>query len=182
MARSSIPKILLIHLERLEPNAEFTSSLPTIKSSTGAHYFAKLGTSSEKDQYIGEAESLKAIGEAAPGLAPRVFASGLADNSANETVSSNPYFLSEYKDFGPLTSKSADILAKRMATEVHAHKSGQGFGFGVPTYCGATRQDNGWYPSWEECYSEMIGALLSKLKNKGRFSDLCSKGDEVRAR
>lgn len=182
MGHSNIPEILLSHLERLEPNATFTASLPTIKSSAGIKYFAKIGSASEKDQYIGEAESLKAMSAAAPGLSPRVLASGVIDSLGNEASSGQPYFLSEYKDFGHLSNKAAGVLAKRLATEMHKYNSTNGFGFHVPTYCGSTRQENGWYETWEACYSEMIGGLLQKLKQKGRFGDLCSKGEEVRTR
>ena len=173
----NIPQIFLTHLEKLEPNANFTGTLPTIKSSTGARYFAKIGSPSEKDQYFGEVESLKAMDKAAPGLSPRVFASGVVDN---ESFTGRPYFLSEYKDFGHLTSRAADVLATRLATQLHGYKSSKGFGFHVPTYCGPTRQDNGWYESWQDCYTEMIGSLLGKLKQKARYNDLCSKGEEVR--
>jgi len=180
MGRSDIPQIFLAHLQKLEPNAKFTASLPTIQSSAGTRYFAKIGSVSEKDQYIGEAESLKAMHEAAPGLSPRVFASGVIDSSDDENSTGQPYFLSEYKDLGRLTGNATDVLAKRLATELHACKSSKGFGFDVPTYCGVTRQENGWYRSWQECYSEMIGSLLGKLKQKGRYGDLCSKCEEVR--
>lgn len=146
----------------------------------GKRYFAKIGSSSEKDQYIGGAESLKSMGLAALGISPHVFASGCVDNSGNEASTGRPYFLSEYKELGSLTNKTADVLAKRLATEMHRYKSEKGFGFQVPTYCGATRQENGWYEGWEECYSGMIGGLLDKLKKKGGFVDLCSKGEIVR--
>jgi len=180
MGRSDIPQILLTHLEKLEPNATFTGSLPIIQSSAGVRYFAKVGSSSEKDQYIGEAESLRAINEAAPGLSPCVLALGFMNSSDNEPYTGQPYFISEYKDLRSLTSRAADVLAKRLATELHKYKSSKGFGFDVPTYCGATRQENGWYGTWNECYSEMIGSLLGKLRQKGRFGDLCSRGEEVR--
>ena len=180
MGRSDIPQILFTHLKKLEPNVEFSGSLPTIQSSAGVRYFAKIGSLSERDQYSGEVESLRAINEAAPGLSPRILASGFIDSSGNESSTGQPYFLSEYKDLRSLTSKAADVLAKRLATELHRYKCSKGFGFDVPTYCGATRQENGWYETWEECYSEMIGNLLEKLRQKRRFGDLCSKGEEVR--
>lgn len=175
-----IPQIILEHLKNLEPNATFTGDLPTIQSSTGTRYFAKIGSSSERDQYVGEAESLKAINEAAPGLSPRMFASGAVDSSGNESSTGQPYFLSEYKYLGRITTEAANVLARRLATELHRSKSNKGFGFDVPTYCGATRQENGRYESWDKCYSEMVGSLLKKLKQKGRFGDLCRMGEEVR--
>lgn len=175
-----LPQIFLTCLEKMEPNATFTDTLPTIQSSSGTRYFAKVGTESEKDQYIGEAVSLNAMNEAAPGLSPRVFAFGVIENSGNKFLEGKPYFLSEYKDFGRLTSKAAGVLAKRLASELHGYRSNKGFGFEVPTYCGATRQENGWYETWEECYNEMIGSLLAKLEQKGMSGDICTKGEEVR--
>ncbi|KZP25431.1 Ketosamine-3-kinase [Athelia psychrophila] len=182
MTRSNIPQILLRHLQGIEPNAKFTGNLPVITSSSGIRYYAKVGSPLEQEQYIGEAESLKAMTIAAPGLSPKVLASGITEDSLDETLAGQPYFLSEYKELGRLTGAGADVLAKRLATELHAFKSDAGFGFAVPTFCGATRQDNGWYETWAEFYSELISGLLSKLKRKGSFSELVAKGEEMRSR
>jgi len=183
MAKSCLPTILLQHLQRLEPDADFSASLPAITSSQGMRYFGKVGSQAEKEQYIGEAESLKAMGVAAPGLVPRVFACGVTDNSGNDSPlegPGRPYFLSEYKDLTPLTEEAAEELGRRLATELHKSQSTKGFGFGVPTYCGATRLENGWFETWEQCYDSMIKDLLTQLAKKGRFPELCKKGDEVR--
>jgi protein-ribulosamine 3-kinase len=175
MQRSSlsIPQILLENLQALEPNSEFMGYPPRIQSSSGKTYFAKTGSSLEKEQYIGEVESLKAIESAAPSLAPNVLSFGVGNED-------RPYFISEYKDLGPITDESGKILAKRLATELHAHQSAQGFGFHVPTYCGATRLKNGWFTSWEKCFSVMIGDLLNELANQRCYGELCSKGEEIR--
>ncbi|KAF9076019.1 fructosamine kinase [Rhodocollybia butyracea] len=169
-----LPSIILKELEKIESDAEFTGKLGgRVQSSNGNVYFVKLGSSSEAEQYTGEAESLRKINFGAPGLAPNVFASGTFEDG-------KPYFISEYKDIGYLTDKGAAVLGKRLATELHAYKSESGFGFQVPTYCGATRMKNGWYDSWEKCYSEMIGDLLERLKKKGKYQELCTKGESVR--
>ncbi|KAF9270585.1 fructosamine kinase [Marasmius fiardii PR-910] len=170
----TIPEILLTALQSLEENVttSFTGSLPKIHStSSGKTYFAKLGSSSETEQYNGEAESLKAIDAAAPGLAPKVFLSG--------TENGRPYFVSEYKDIGTLSSASTS-LAKRLATELHIHTSPEGkYGFHVPTYCGATRMKNGWFDTWEECFQDKIAELLGYLKGQGGYKELCAKGEKV---
>ncbi|KAJ7751312.1 fructosamine kinase PKL/CAK/FruK [Mycena maculata] len=162
--------VLLEQLQKLE-DAEFTGSLPRITSSNGNQYFAKIGVESE-EQYAGEAESLKQIAIAAPGLAPRVLASGTHGNQ--------PYMITEYKDLRPINDTAARRLGKRLATELHQYKGLKGFGFEVPTYCGATRLENGWFDSWEACFSALIGDLLSQLLKKGGFSSLCTKGEHVR--
>lgn len=176
MVHSNIPAVLLEYLKEIEPGATFTGNIPQIHSSSGKRYFGKLGRSNESEQFVGEAESLKAIDVAAPGIAPRMLAIGVTDSSEG----GRPYFLSEYKDMGPLSSEAAKVLGKRLATELHTKKSSEGFGFGVPTYCGATRLENGWFKTWEECYSAMIEDLLTQLKNKRGYGDLINKAEEVR--
>lgn len=169
---TSIPRILLENLHVLEPDSEFTGYPPKIHSSSGKTYFAKTGSSREKEQYVGEVESLKAIESAAPGLAPNVLVFGIGNGD-------RPYFISEYKDLGRITDETGKILAKRLATELHAHQSPQRFGFHVPTYCGATRLKNGWFTSWEKCFSAMIGGLLDELANQRCYDELCSGGEEI---
>jgi len=89
--------------------------------------------------------------------------------------------ISEYIELEHGIQDGAKELAKRLATELHESESSQGFGFGLPSYCGATRLAHGWFPSWAECYSSMIGELLAQLRNKGgRFTTLCALGEEMR--
>jgi len=174
----SIPQILLDQLRQIEKSSDFTVSGSTVRSSSGRAYFVKLGTPREKDQYAGEAESLKAIDTAAPKLAPKLYASGISEEG-------KPYFISEFKEMGGyLTDDAAVILAKRLATELHKYQSPDGFGFSVPTYCGATRLENGWYENWETCFSTLIGNLLRQLRRQNRveYEQLCNKGEQIRER
>ena len=181
MVRSHIPQILLEQLQKLEPNAEFTGTLPQIHSSSGKCYFVKMGSPREKDQFYGEAESMRAINTGAPGIGPRVLVVGVTDGT--DPSKRIPYYIGEYKHLVTLTDKSADILAKRLATELHMYKSENGkFGFGQSTNCGPTRLENGWFDTWEKCYSAMIGDLLGQLRKNGRYGDLCRSGEEVRRR
>lgn len=196
MVRSAIPPHILKQLERIEPGAQFSGGLPQILSSSGKTYYAKAGSPNEKEQYIGEAESLRAMALAAPGLAPSLLAFGFVDGSGEETDGAagggSPFFISEYKDMSPLTERSGAILGKRLATEMHNYTSPNrglepepergGFGFGVPTFCGATRLRNGWYETWEACFDVLIGDLLSTLEARGGYSDLCRRGQDVRLR
>jgi fructosamine-3-kinase len=169
---NAIPKIILQELQKLEPGAEFTGHLPQLRSSSGKLYFAKSGQPREEEQYFGEAASLKDMEIAAPGLAPRVLASG--------SDGGRPYLITEYKELASLTDTAAKRLAQRLASELHQYKGLNGFGFQVPTYCGATRLENGWFDSWEECFSGLIGDLLAQLTKKGGYASLCAKGEEIR--
>lgn len=119
-----ISDILLQRLKSVEPNATFTGSMPRVSSSSGKVYFVKTGAAREKDQFTGEAESLEAMGSLAPGLVPKVLDAGQFEDG-------KPYFISEYKDFGSLGGKTAEVLAKRLATEMHRPTDQKKFGFGV---------------------------------------------------
>ncbi|KAF8167668.1 Fructosamine/Ketosamine-3-kinase [Crassisporium funariophilum] len=167
-----IPQSLLQKLQEIEPDASFTGSLPRVQSSSGVLYFAKQGSVHEQAQYVGEAESLNAIEAAAPGLAPTVLSSGVLDSGL-------PYSISQYKTLSRLSAKAADILAKRMATELHVKSSPHGFGFRIPTYCGVTRLNNGWFQRWDQCYAAMVGDLVSQLQKKGSHQNLCKKADII---
>ncbi|KAF5368573.1 hypothetical protein D9758_002284 [Tetrapyrgos nigripes] len=173
-SKSSIPKIILDQLHAIEGEGyDFTVSGSTVRSSSGQAYFTKYGSSREKEQYEGEAESLKAMEAAAPNLAPKLYTLGISDDG-------RPYFISEYKEMSTrLDSEAAVVLAKRLATELHAYTSSKGFGFQVPTYCGATRLENGWYDTWEECCRTLIGNLLRSLRRQGRYEELCTKGEQI---
>jgi protein-ribulosamine 3-kinase len=202
MAHSAIPPYIFKQLEYIEPGAQFNGGLPQISSSSGKTYFAKVGSPKEKEQYVGEAESLKAMADAAPGLVPSLLAFGFVDESGEEIEIDGgadpdasrlrPFFISEYKDMSPLTERSGAILGKRLATEMHGYTSpnygvegggtagGFKFGFGVPTFCGATRLRNGWYDTWESCFDVLIGDLLSTLEARGGYAELCRRGQDVR--
>src|SRR6266403_242343 len=197
MARSAIPLHILKQLEQIEPGAQFSGGLPQVTSSSGKTYFVKVGSPKEKEQYIGEAESLRAMALAAPGLVPSLLALGFVDKNGEETdggasgtsPDGRPFFISEYKDMRPLTERSGAILGRRLATEMHDYTSpkhggggGGGFGFAVPTFCGATRLRNGWYETWERCFDVLVGDLLSTLEARGGYSELCRRGQDVRLR
>jgi protein-ribulosamine 3-kinase len=184
MAHSAIPPHILKQLERIEPGTHFSGSLPRVSSSSGKSYYAKCGSPREIEQYVGEAESLKAMGSAAPGLVPSLLALGFVDENGEETGSSEgrPFFISEYKDITPLTERSATTLGRRLATEMHRCTSAKGYGFEVPTFCGATRLRNGWYESWEQCFDTLVQDMLSTLTERGNYSELCRKGQDVRTR
>jgi fructosamine-3-kinase len=187
MVRPAIPPHILKQLEHIEPDARFSGDLPQVTSSSGRTYFAKAGSLREREQYVGEAESLRAMALAAPGLVPSLLAFGFVDGNGEDIDrdgEGSPFFISEYKHLTSLTERSGAILGRRLATEMHRHTSPNGgYGFEVPTFCGATRLRNGWYETWERCFDALVGDLLSTLEARGgSYSDLCGKGQEVRQR
>ncbi|KAG8971981.1 hypothetical protein FRB90_010342 [Tulasnella sp. 427] len=120
---------------------------------------------------------------AAPGICPRLIAFG-----GDEESKQKPYMISEYKEFSSLSSTSGKILARRMALELHEPKNSEAgakgkFGFQWPTYCGATRLENGWFDTWDEAYGSLIKTLLDNLRQEGRtYSEICDLGDQVVAK
>ncbi|KAH6916962.1 fructosamine kinase PKL/CAK/FruK [Coprinopsis sp. MPI-PUGE-AT-0042] len=169
---SQLSTALKEQLDKVDDTKEYTGCPPRISSTSGRTYYVKEGSGSEAEQWVGEVKSLKAIEAAAPGIAPHVYAHGTLQ-------SGRPYMISEYKDFKHLTTSGAVELAKRMATEVHQLKSLHGFGFEVPTYCGATRFENGWHSTWEKCYGSMYQHLVDSIRKKGGYNRLCDIGDQV---
>lgn len=182
---SAAHAVIVEAIQAADPSASIEDvKPPRIRTSSGKEYYFKLGSPKDADQFIGEAEALKEMHIAAPGLAPKIVAYGvLSGDGASRGATGGggkPYFVSEYKHLGSLTEAAARKLGRRMATELHTYKSTHGFGFAVPTYCGNTRQDNGWFDTWEECYDALIRGLVTKLENQGGFDDLCRKTNLVR--
>jgi len=184
MTMTDVHPIVLEAIRAEEPESSiFSVSPPVIRTSSGKRYFFKIGSSEDRTQYIGEAEALKHMHIAAPGLTPKVIACGaIEQEGASSPDGGKPYFVSEYKELAYLTDVAAKELAKRLAVDMHTYKSTNGFGFAVPTYCGNTRQDNGWYDTWHECYDALIGGLVTKLEKKGGFEGLCARMSLVRQR
>jgi len=124
---------------------------------------------------MGEAESLRAMYAACPGICPRVFECSV------DPTSQKPLFISEYKKIGSLNKNAAAVLGGMLADMHMKGQSSNGkFGFEVPTYCGATKMRNGWHSSWGETYDRKIADLLETLEKRGGYEDLCDLGKQVR--
>jgi len=166
---------LIQKLSQLLPGETFTSTGGPRISSSGSSYYGKVGSPSESEQFRAETRCLELISSAAPGLCPRVV---LASHEGR------PFLISDYLDLTSLSSTEASkTLAHRLASELHASKSENGkYGFECPTFCGATKIDNGWYDTWQDAYSAMIGGLLDKLESRGSYKELCARGREVHKR
>jgi protein-ribulosamine 3-kinase len=170
---SGIPASVLEVLQQAEPESTFEESGAHIQSSTGRLYLVK-STATAGEQYHGEAASLRLLGQAAPGLVPRLF--GCFDKDGKT------HFVSEFLSLNPgLSPTSTDDLANRLASEVHRFGSQNGkYGFQVPTYCGATRLSNGWFDTWDACFASLVRELLAYLRTKGpAYRVLCERGEAV---
>lgn len=80
----------------------------------------------------GEAKSLELIERAAPGLAPNVFRLGTIvckddEEDEEEEAEERPFMISEYKFLQPLGRDHSLVLARRLALELHAFRSDQGW-------------------------------------------------------
>lgn len=178
---------LLAQLRTIEPdpNVTFSQTGFCVRSSAGLSYYVKTGSPSETEQYQGEAKSLEEIEAAAPGLAPKVYKIGFlvnrdeGDDDDDDTEGERPFMISEYKFLQPLRGNQYLELAKRLALELHAYKSDQGFGFECATYCGATRTQGAFFETWAECFADMIKSLLTCLKDDGRYIETIRLGEEI---
>ena len=111
-------------------------------TTTGKDYVAK-GTSNHQNtlQLLGEAEGLRRMDAASPGVCPKLhYAGKLGDGSC-------AIFLSDFVCLGRSNTPSLNVLAEKLASQLHnpdCHSDEQQFGFPVPTHCGVTQQDNTW--------------------------------------
>ncbi|KAI9092590.1 fructosamine kinase PKL/CAK/FruK [Phlyctochytrium arcticum] len=163
---------------KIEPKAgdSLVQSGSTVYSpTTGQTYLVKQGPHSEKEHYEAEAESLRLMYAAQPGICPCLLECALDPDS--DTM----IFVSEYKSLKSLNAAAAGELG-RMLASMHTHSSSQAekFGFSIPTFCGRTRMRNGWTDTWEETFDRKIGDLLDTLRKDGSYNELCAKGDVLR--
>jgi protein-ribulosamine 3-kinase len=131
----AIPALLVEILQSIEadhPSSNFMIERYCVRSSSsGRAYFVKLGEPEEEEQYNGEAISIQHITRAAPGLCPTVLHFGIAkfpdiEDKKDAEIVDRPFWVSEYKFMHPLDTKSASVLATRLALELHAHRSQNG--------------------------------------------------------
>jgi fructosamine-3-kinase len=135
---------------------------------TRGDWFAKWNAASAPDLFLAEAQGLRALRDAASGLAiPEVLAAGAAADG-------NPGFIvMEYLAPG---RGGDDAALGRGLARIHAQPR-EAFGFGLTTYCGPTPQDNRPSATWPEFYAERrVGPLVRRLAEEGRIRD-----DERRA-
>ena len=100
-------------------------------SSSGRAYYVKLGKPGDEEQYNGEAVGIEHITRAAPDLCPAILRFGTAkfpaiEDDEDAEMIDKPFWVSEYRFMHSLDPGSASVLARRLALELHAHRSQNG--------------------------------------------------------
>ncbi|RPA86356.1 Ketosamine-3-kinase [Ascobolus immersus RN42] len=146
--------------------SSFTSTCKLTSSSTNQTYFLKTSTqdSNAPEMLLGEYKSLDAISNAVPDFCPTPIAHG--------TINGTSYLLTSFLHLDSRGGRSDEEqrgLARSLA-KLHTSPSPNGqFGFDVPTYCGATKQDNTWHDKWADFFSEArLGGVVDAIKKERR--------------
>lgn len=149
-------------------------------------YFVKTSADGQaaSEMFQGEYASLNAIADSVPGFCPRALAWGAIDE---DSASPKNFFLAtEFLDLGGAMGRSSGdetselTLAHRLGklhstpAPVEAASGRRRFGFPVPTFCGDTKQDNGFRDSWAEFYAEerLMTILRTSETRNGRDAGL----------
>ncbi|KAK3489854.1 Fructosamine/Ketosamine-3-kinase [Neurospora crassa] len=123
-------------------------------------YFVKTGTGPDAAaMFLGEHHSLNAIHSAISSFCPRSYANGTMSSNSNQHFLVTD-FLNLRSSGGSASSGSGESFAAKLAkmhiipAPIPEGYDKPMFGFPVPTYCGATEQDNTWKEDWAEFYAE----------------------------
>ncbi len=110
---------------------------------------------------VGEAESLRTIHKAVPGLAPQVY--DVIHHPRGSCV------FMEYIANGAAEGQSGREVGQKLA---NMHNSGaQDFGFHCDTFIGGIRQNNLWLGNWHDFYvNHRLIPLFSACFNRGHFT------------
>ncbi|GHJ83892.1 hypothetical protein NliqN6_0294 [Naganishia liquefaciens] len=153
----TIPSIILEHL----PSSIKVSDLKSRSGSLLFHeptqttLFTKVARGKDVPQLIGEAEGLQAMGSAAPALVPKIYSFGYDDPQSRKEA----YMISQWFEMaGSCRDAQHQRELGRKLAEMHRYRPEADhkdrFGFGVPTHCGVTEQDNTWEESWNVFYRD----------------------------
>ena len=139
-------------------------------------YFVKTSSNgpAAQEMFLGEYESLNAIASAVPGFCPRGIAWGALDDGGRTF-----FLVTEFLELGGGRAgkgKGDRSLAQRLG-KLHSTPAApdpetgrRRFGFPVATFCGDTRQGNGFRDSWAEFYAEerLMSVLGVSEERNGR--------------
>lgn len=166
---SEIPAIILKHLPTSLSPSDLTVRSRSLlyHEPTQTTIFTKIATGKDVPQLIGEAEGLKAMGEAAPDLVPKLFGYGYDNHNHNEACMISQWFEMRGSWRDPAHQRE---LGRKLA-QMHRFIPDAGhdgrFGFPVATHCGVTKQDNTWEEEWEVFYGERrLGDLVRRIGDR----------------
>jgi protein-ribulosamine 3-kinase len=166
---SEIPAIILKHLPpSLSPTDLTVRSRSLLyHEPTQTTVFTKIATGKDVPQLIGEAEGLKAMGEAAPDLVPKLFGYGYDDDNHNEACMLSQWFEMRGSWRDPAHQRELGRKLAQMHRFIPDAGHGGQFGFPVATHCGVTEQDNTWEEEWEVFYGERrLGDLVRRIGDR----------------
>lgn len=184
---------LISHSTSSGHGVEQTYKLTSTKDGQTFTFFIKTGSSPNSEaMFRGEFHSLNAIHSALPNFCPKAHAHGPL--GAEKGSMSGKYFLAtDFLEFNLVSGAEgsgmsfAEKLAKLHTTVTTTpaplvnddpSPPKKKFGFPVPTFCGATPQDNSWKERWDEFYADnrLRAVLRECLRNnnpaRGRDDEL----------
>lgn len=135
-------------------------------SATGKQYFTK--ADENVGQMRGEVESLVAMSKTSAGLVPKVLGFEVSPDGGEATMVTQWFDLSSAR--GGHTQRGLGWKLAQMHMPppegTEGYEEGK-YGFSVPTYCGATEQDNTWEESWEVFWRDRrLGNLVGLIGDK----------------
>ncbi|KAK4456381.1 fructosamine kinase [Cladorrhinum samala] len=177
---------LISHSTSSGHGVEQTYKLTSTKDGQTFTFFIKTGSSPQSEaMFKGEFHSLNAIHSVLPNFCPKAHAHGRlvgAEKGGSSGMSGKYFLATDFLDFNLVSGSGqgsgmsfAAKLAKLHTTtttpppdpSVNDHPAPPKFGFPVPTFCGATPQDNSWKERWDEFYADnrLRAVLRECLKN-----------------
>lgn len=159
---------------------------------TSLRFFTRTVTGRDIPQMRGEAAGLRAMALTAPDLVPKIIGFEV-DESKREAGMVTQYF--DFGGGGGSSSGETQRDLARKIAKMHTEPKNNGggssrglhddeegntidaddrdykwtgkYGFGVPTHCGVTEQDNTWEESWEVFYRDRrLGDLVRRIGDK----------------
>jgi len=152
----------------------------------GTHYFAKTSAHASAKQVRAEAASLAAMARTAPaGLVPRILGYRERDGVVALVTGYAGGRRGDMRLLGERLAKM-HIPPPREEGEQEQEQEQEDmtrpptmytgeYGFPVPTFCGATEQDNTWTVSWEDFFRDRrLGSLVERI-GEGRVTAMWKK-------
>ncbi|KAK4167282.1 Fructosamine/Ketosamine-3-kinase [Cladorrhinum sp. PSN259] len=147
-------------------------------------FFIKTGSSAaSKLMFEGEYHSLNAIHSVLPSFCPKAHAYGslgpsaTTNSNAGVGMSGNYFLATDFLELSSEQGKGSGMSFAQKLAKLHTTPapvidgSKRMFGFPVPTYCGATVQDNSWKESWVEFYADnRLRGILKECLRKNSSS------------